>query len=87
MEIDLVKLYLVDRHKIYVLQDMCGPTDIQAGRSFIAKSMPVNFDNNEKFLAAVIAAEINDHMEDATAALFAFYKFEDQQIRFGWLTI
>lgn len=87
MDIDLVKLYLVDRHKIYVLRDMHGPTDLQGGRAFIAKSMPVNFANNEKFLAASIAAEINEYMEDATAALFAFYKFEDNEIRFGWLTI
>ena len=87
MDIDLVKLYLRDTHKIYVLEDMKGPTDLQGGRAFIAKSMLINPNVDEKTLASDIFSLIDEHVEDATAALFAFYKLEGSRIRFSWLTI
>ncbi len=85
MDIDLMKQMLVTYFHITVLNDMCGPTDLNAvnGKTTAMSAVQIYADTDQH--ESLVACNIRDHLMSKDKTHFAFYKFdgEDNKIRFG----
>lgn len=59
MDIMKLKTFLVDKHEVLVLDDMWGPTSLNAGMAFVSASTIVDIDITEEELSDKIAEHLN----------------------------
>lgn len=67
ISIDLLKMRLKDVHKMFVLDDMTGPVDLNGGVVFASKSRVIEESDTVESLAKNIAID---------GQAFAFYRFD-----------
>lgn len=78
-DIDLIKVYLSDRHNVLILSDMPGPTHLNGGHVLTARTITFteSDDNSSR------ADKIFDFMKEVQHNTAAFYKCNEKWARVG----
>lgn len=93
MDIDKIKMYLADKHRVVVLDDMSGPVGLNGGKAILAKILQYSNDSNEEHIANTIAQFVRNEPKISFAnggdqcerPTFAFLELGDGYIRFASL--